>query len=74
MNKWVRAMVERARLGNGEPPQLPRHEPTLEELEQALRIDTFDLMNADAEQPELFYRVAKLLAGLQCTARRAAAA
>lgn len=61
-------MVERAKM-NGPPtpapaPQ-PHHEPTLPELEQALRIDTLDLMTADAEQPELFYRIAKMLAGLK---------
>lgn len=42
-----------------------RYDPTLIELEQALRIDTLDLMTADAEQPELFYRVAKMLAALR---------
>ena len=47
-------------MGNGAPKA--RHEPTLQELEEALRIDTLDLMQADASQPELFYRVAKMLA------------
>lgn len=41
------------------------YEPTLAELEKALRIDTLDLIRSDAEQPELFYRVAKLLAALR---------
>lgn len=42
-----------------------RHEPSLTELEQALRIDTLALTDAAADQPELFYRVAKLLASLR---------
>jgi hypothetical protein len=60
MNKWVKRMVERATMGNGAPTA--RHEPTFTELEAAIRIDTLDLMQADASQPELFYRVAKMLA------------
>ena len=59
-------MAERARMNNGPEPVPPmRHEPTLLELEAALRIDTLDLINADSEQPELFYRIAKLLATLK---------
>lgn len=42
-----------------------RYDPTLTELEQALRIDTLALTDAAADQPELFYRVAKLLASLR---------
>jgi hypothetical protein len=42
-----------------------RSEPTVRELEDALHIDTLDLLSADADQPELFYRVAKLLAALR---------
>lgn len=58
---WRKPMV-REKL-DADPPM--RHEPTLSELEQALRIDTLDLMTADAAQPELFYRVAKMLASLK---------
>ena len=56
-------MVERVSMSNG-PPE-PRHEPTFLELEEALHIDTLDLTSADAAQPELFYRTAKLLAALK---------
>lgn len=56
-------MVDRVKMPNNGPPR--HHEPTLLELEQALHIDTLDLIDADATQPELFYRVAKLLAGLK---------
>jgi hypothetical protein len=61
MNKWVRRMVERARMSNG---PAARHEPTLSELEAALPIDTLNLIEVGSQQAELFYRVAKLLAGL----------
>lgn len=67
-------MAERAVLNNGPkqpkqprervvPPQ-PRSTATIAELEAALHIDTFDLTNATADQPELFYRVAKRMGAL----------
>lgn len=63
---WFDAM-EREQLRPRPQPQNAGnpYEPTLAELEQALRINTLDLIRADAEQPELFYRVAKLLAALR---------
>jgi hypothetical protein len=63
----IRAMIERAKLNtNGPPPpKPPPGDASILELEEALRIDTMDLTNASAYQPELFYRVAKRLAALK---------
>jgi hypothetical protein len=41
---------------------IPKHEPTIEELEEALRFSPLDLGSALEEQGELFYRVAKMMA------------
>lgn len=41
---------------------MPRHEPTIEDLEHGLRIDQNALEDVCREHPELFYHVAKQLA------------
>lgn len=61
-------MTTRAKLNDfGPSPAPPRRstDATIPELEASLRIDTFDLTSAAADQPELFYRVAKRLAQLK---------